>query len=464
MKPTQPQAPLLELGEIWSALREEQLRAAQVMIVGDDVPSAEGLAMALRGRGLTANAVAGVRSAWSAVAARAPDLRLIAFSGAGDPRGALLATTGRAFDHPAMAIVTGSAAAAAAVAVGADDVIARASGPERLALRVQARLRQAVTVRLMERIAGELRAEAGAAVGAAVLGTLESSLDEYRTWLAARGARLMLAWGDTALQSRTLDALGALRVPVLTADNVDEIAEILMVAGVDVALVHAGLAGGVVEAVAAIRGADPLVQVAVLETSGDSEQTDEALRRGAVTALPMPELPAPAICAVARRLLDARAHLILHEKVVLELCRRAPEALARWRASRVALGPGPDMAAEVDRLTNRRQDARVPMELEVLVLAREPGATVRRGTTINLSLGGSFIACAEVLRAGTAVECKVLIGAETVYLEGVVVRQGEGSSVEGQLVSGFGVRFDRIEPATLQRLSRIVRQGATRRS
>jgi len=453
--------PLDDVGAEWAGDRERLVAAARVLVVSSNGRAAEQVAAALRAGGLAAEVAAGIGAARAAVGQNPPDLRLVTFSGAEDPLGALLGGDGRGADRPAIALAASRGAAAEAVALGADDVLLAPFDPARAVVRVQARLRQAITVRLLERLGVELAAPGeGDADDAA--GTLEAAFAAHRTWVEERGARLLLAHGEARALSQAVDMLAPLGHAVLTAESAEDVAEVLMVAGVDVAILHAGLPGGLGAAVQSLLENDPLLQVAVLETAGHEAAAEEALQAGAVTILRLPELSGPVACGVVQGLVGARRYLAIHERVVAELGRRHPEAVARWRAAR---GTGRTEAAPVrgaDLFSDRRFDPRIPMELPVMVFTRDPAPAVLHGTTMNLSLGGAFIACDAVLRSGLAIECKVMVGTTTVYLEGAVVRAGDGSSAEGRLVPGFAVRFDRVSAGTTARLAAVVR-SMTRR-
>ena len=452
-------APLLELRDIWKAMRDRLTRQARVLVLADTEPG-QALATVLAQAGMDADAATTAAEAAARSVDAPPDLAVVAYGGADDPRAALLGPASREVDRVAVAWAP-VALAVEALRAGADDVFPSSLPADRLVRRVRARIRQLVTLKLIDRFTVDLRTLARAErPGAVTVGAFRDELKRHARWLEERGRRVLVAWSDGDAVGRAAAQLGTLGASLLTAESLDELIEVLHVASIDVALLHAGLAGGVVQGLRAVRGIDPLVQVAVLEPGGSAAVVDDALAGGAVTAILQPGIAWPAVAAVVRRLLDARQHAVHREKIVLELGRTFPEALDRWRVAREAALTEPAAAARAgaagDVAGNRRLDPRLPLALPVEVRPTAPAGAPIAGTVVNLAMGGVFVACDRALAPRALVECRIAAGETVVVLPGVVVREEQAPVGPKPGLRGFAVRFERLGTASADALRKLL--------
>jgi DNA-binding response OmpR family regulator len=454
-------APLLELRDIWKAMRERLTQQARILVLADAEPG-QALATALAQAGMDADAATTAAEAAARSVDAAPELVVVAFGGADDPRAALLGPAARDVDRVALAWAA-PGLAVDALRAGADDVLPLTLPLERLARRVRARLRQLVTLELIDRFTVDLRTLARAErPGAVTVGAFRDELKRHARWLEERGKRVLVAWSDGDAVGRAAAQLGTLGASILTAESLEELVEVLHVASIDVALFHAGLAGGAVEGLRAVRAIDPLVQVALFEPPGSAAVVDEALASGAVTAILQPGIAWPAVAAVIRRLLDARQHAVHREKVVHELGRTFPEALDRWRVAREAALTEPAAAARAGGADaeavagNRRLDPRVPLALPVEVRPTAPAGSPIAGTVVNLAMGGVFVACDRALAPRSLVECRIAAGDAVLALPGVVVREEQAPAAPQPGLRGFAVRFERLGTTSADALRKLL--------
>ena len=453
-------APLLELTEVWRALRDRMLAAATILVVGEDEPQARRICAALAGDGWAASGTADVEAARAAIAARAPDVLLVAFRGPADPRRAFFAPELHDLAHPVLGAVATPVPALEAMRAGADDVLLSPLPPERVLARLRARLRQGVTIRLVEQLAAQVVGIAqSAGLAAPVLDALPAQLERHRALRRERGTRLLFATQNDDTRARITGALAPLGLPIITVESAAEASEVARFAALDAAILDAMLPDGPAPAVAALRAADPHVQIAVVDRVEAADAADGALDHGAVTALRIADVADDVVAAVVARLAAAREHLAVHETVALEAGRSAPELLDRWRAHLAVSSPlQPAEAAALAE--NRRRDVRLPAAVPILVVPVDPPGDAFAGATTNLSLSGAFVASSTVLAPRAVIECRVQFADIEVALDGMVVRAGDGSSPDGRLVPGFAVRFPRVEKESLRRLVEIVRRIA----